>query len=233
MKRSIDATRDALSRLFMQRCFYLFVFLLALIATTPFADSSPRGILLRNGVNIFIIVSAVAAVGRSTGSFVIIVLLAAPSLLLRWLSFTTDDSNYFDMALRMNAAMYAAAIAFLIKYVFDRSVIDSDRLWGAASCFLLLGVFWSFLYAIIDRAVPDAYMIRGSTAALDFTDLIYFSFSTMTTTGFGDVVPLARVSKIASVLQAVIGQLFTAILIAKLVDVYPARRATRDGGNPA
>lgn len=233
MKRSIDATRDALSRLFMQRCFYLFVFLLALIATTPFADSSPRGILLRNAVNIFIIVSAVAAVGRSTGSFVIIVLLAAPSLLLRWLSFTTDDSNYFDMALRMNAAMYAAAIAFLIKYVFDRSVIDSDRLWGAASCFLLLGVFWSFLYAIIDRAVPDAYMIRGSTAALDFTDLIYFSFSTMTTTGFGDVVPLARVSKIASVLQAVIGQLFTAILIAKLVDVYPARRATRDGGNPA
>jgi hypothetical protein len=233
VKRSIDATRDALSRLFMQRCFYLFVFLLALIATAPFADSSPRGILLRNGANIFIIVSAVAAVGRSTGSFIIIVLLAAPSILLRWLSFTTDDSSYFDVALRMNAAMYAAAIAFLMRYAFDRSVIDSDRLWGAASCFLLLGVFWSFLYAIIDRAMPDAYMIRGTVSSLDFTDLIYFSFSTMTTTGFGDVVPLARIAKIASVLQAVIGQLFTAILIAKLIDVYPARRGAPHNENPA
>lgn len=230
MKRSIDATRDAFSRLFLQRCFYLFVFLLALIVTAPFADDSPRGILLRNGANIFIIVSAVAAVGRTSGSFIIIVLLAAPSILLRWLSFTTDDSSYFDVALRMNAAMYAAALTFLMRYVFDRSVLDTDRLWGAASCFLLLGVFWSFLYAIIDRAVPDAYVIRGSIAHLDFTDLIYFSFSTMTTTGFGDIVPLARMAKIAAVVQAVIGQLFIAILIAKLVGVYPGMGANQQSG---
>lgn len=230
MKQSIDFTRHALSRLFRQRCFYLFVFLLALIVTAPFAESSPRGVLLRNSANIFIIVTAVAAVGRSTGSFIIIVLLAAPTILFRWLSFTTDESSYLDVALRMNAAMYAAAIAFLMRYVFDRSVIDTDRLWGAASCFLLLGVMWSFLYAIIDRAVPDAYVIRGSIAPLDFTDLIYFSFSTMTTTGFGDIAPLARMAKIASVVQAVIGQLFIAILIAKLVGVYPAGRGNQQNG---
>ncbi|MBB6095157.1 hypothetical protein HNQ60_004047 [Povalibacter uvarum] len=230
MKLSIDLTRNTLGRLFLQRCFYLFISLLAFIAAAPFIDDSPHGVLVRNAINIFIIVSAVAAVGRSTGSFIIIVLLAAPAMLLRWLSFTTDDSNYFDVALRMNAAMYAAAIAFLMRYVFDREVMDSDRLWGAAACFLLLGVLWCFLYAIVDRMVPDAYLIRGSAGALDLTDLVYFSFSTLTTTGFGDIVPIARIAKVASVLEAVIGQLFLAILIARLVGVYPVGRGNHQNG---
>lgn len=227
MRRQIDVTRDAMSRLFLARCFYLFIMLLGLIAAAPYIDSSPHGILVRNLINVFIIVSTVAAVGRTTLSFVLVVLLAVPAIVFRWFSLTTDESAYFDLALRFNVALYAAAIAFLVRYVFDRTVMDSDRLWGAAACFLLLSVFWSFLYAIIDREVPGAFMVRGSPSSLDFTDTLYFSLSTVTTTGFGDIAPLARSAKIASGLEAAIGQMFIAILIARLVGVYPSQHRTQ------
>ena len=58
------------------------------------------------------------------------------------------------------------------------------RLWGAASAYLMIGVLWSFLYAIVDRASPQSFAVRGSIAPLQLIDLLYFSFSTLTTTGY-------------------------------------------------
>jgi hypothetical protein len=108
-----------------------------------------------------------------------------------------------------------------MRYVFDREVLTSDRLWGAAATYLMIGVLWSFLYAIVDRAGAASFSIRGSPASMDLTDLLYFSFSTLTTTGFGDIVPVTRLARSAAVVESIIGQLFLAILIARLVGVYP------------
>jgi voltage-gated potassium channel Kch len=63
--------------------------------------------------------------------------------------------------------------------------------------------------------------MRGASASLALSELLYFSFSTLTTIGFGDIVPVTRLGQVAAVLEGIIGQLFLAILIAKLVGVYP------------
>jgi hypothetical protein len=221
MRQPISATREALRPLFFQRCFYLFVTLLALIALAPFIEAERSGIILRNLINAFVILSAVAAVGRSLSSFLVVLALAGPALVLRWLSLEPSDSALFDLALRFDAAVYAATIALLLRYVFDRAVLTADRLWGAAAAYLMIGVLWSFFYAIVDRASPESFAIRGSAAPLQLMDLLYFSFSTLTTTGFGDIVPLTRLARSATIVESIIGQLFLAILIARLVGVYP------------
>ncbi|RPH47379.1 MAG: voltage-gated potassium channel, partial [Lysobacterales bacterium] len=163
MRQSISVTREALRRLFFQRCFYLFITLLALVAIAPFIDPSPRGgVLLRSLINAFVILAAVAAVGRSILSFMTVLFLAAPALVFRWLSIKTERPLYLDLSLRLDVAVYATAIAFLLRYVFAREVMTGDRLWGAASAYLMIGVLWSFLYAIVDRASPDSFAVRGS-----------------------------------------------------------------------
>ena len=226
MRQPINATREALRPLFFQRCFYLFVTLLALIALAPFIEPERGGILARNVINTFIVLSAVAAVGRSLLSFLIVLLLAAPALALRWLWLESGSEELFGMALWFDAAVYATTIALLIRYVFDREVLTSDRLWGAAATYLMLGVLWSFVYAIVDRTGTASFSIRGSPASMDLTDLLYFSFSTLTTTGFGDIVPLTRIARSAAIVESIIGQLFLAILIARLVGVYPRPERT-------
>jgi hypothetical protein len=231
MRQSISDARTALSRLFFQRCFYLFVTLLALIALAPFLQ--PEGGLLRNLLNAFVMLAAVAAVGRSMLSFLVVFGLAAPALVLRWLSIETNDAAFFDLSLRFDATVYATTIALLMRYVFDREVLTTDRLWGAAAAYLMIGVLWGFLYTIVDRASPESFSIRGSVASLQLMDLLYFSFSTLTTTGFGDIVPLTRPARTAAMLESIIGQLFLAILIARLVGVYPAPRPALAGAERA
>ena len=222
MRQPISATRQALRRFFFQRCLYLFFTLLALIALAPFIEAERGGGLLRNFVNALVMLSAVAAVGRSMLSFVVVLALAAPALAFRWLALDSGDGAFVDLALRFDAAVYATTIALLLRYVFDREVLTTDRLWGAAAAYLMIGILWGFLYAIIDRAVPASFSVRGDAAPMQLIDLLYFSFSTLTSTGFGDIAPLADLAKTASVVEVIIGQLFIAILIARLVGVYPA-----------
>jgi hypothetical protein len=80
----------------------------------------------------------------------------------------------------------------------------------------------------VDRSGSASFSIRGAPASMDLTDLLYYSFSTLTTTGFGDIVPLTRVARSAAIVESIIGQLFLAILIARLVGVYPRPERTAD-----
>jgi len=226
MRQPISATREALRRLFFQRCFYLFITLLAFIALAPFVEVGSRGIVIRNLTNTFVILCAVAAVGRSLLSFLLVVALALPTLVLRWLSLESGSSALFGVSLWFDAAVYLVTISLLLRYVFDREVLTADRLWGAAATYLMIGVLWSFLYAIVDRTSAASFSIRGSTQSLQLEDLIYFSFSTLTTTGFGDIVAITRLARSATIIESIIGQLFLAILIARLVGVYPQQRHT-------
>src|SRR4051794_36032289 len=75
---AITITRDALSRIFYQRCFWLFAVLIALIGAVSFVPSTDQGRLVLNAVNMFLLIATVAAVGRTTLSFMIALLLAIP-----------------------------------------------------------------------------------------------------------------------------------------------------------
>ncbi|HEY4370113.1 MAG TPA: potassium channel family protein [Steroidobacteraceae bacterium] len=221
MRQPITATRAVLRRVFFGRCFYLFVTLLALITITPFVEAEHEGILVRYMISSLVMLAAVAAVGRSILSFVVVLTLAAPALALRWLARDLSSPALFDLALRFDAAVYVATIVLLLRYVFIREVLTSDRLWGAAAVYLMIGILWSFLYSIIDRATPQSFAIRTSTDPMQLLDLLYFSFGTLTTSGFGDIVPLTQVARTATMVEGITGQLFIAILIARLVGVYP------------
>jgi hypothetical protein len=220
----ISATREALGRLFLGRCFYLFVTLLGLVALAPFVESQYGGLMIRYMANSLVMLAAVAAVGRSIVSFIVVLALAAPALALRWLALRSGDASYVDLGLRLDAGVYLVTIFLLLRYVFHRDVLTSDRLWGAAAAYLMIGVLWSVLYTIVDRFGEPAFAIRGASQIMGLNDLLYFSFGTLTTSGFGDIVPVSRAARAAAMVEGIVGQLFMAILIARLVGVYPQSR---------
>ena len=158
-RRAIADTREVLRRIFFQRCFYFFVLLLALISIGPFLEPLSHGGFFLSAINSFLIVSAVAAVGRSVVSFVIATLLAVPALYFHWLVAETGDLTYQGLGFRCDLALYGVTIFFLMRYVFDRGVMTSDRLSGAASAFLLIGVMWTFIFVIIMRGDPSAFAV--------------------------------------------------------------------------
>lgn len=228
VRKSIEIPRAALRRVFFQRCFYLCVVLLALMGVSPFMEGT-RGNYLLAGFNAFVVLAAAAALGRTALSFLLVLLLIGSAVGLRFASLEQGHGALFNWALLLHALVYVSVLFLLLRYVFGPEVMDGDRLWGAASAYLMIGILWCFVYALVELEQHQTFLVRGERGNLQLAELLYFSFSTLTTIGFGDIVPASRGAQMAAMYEGIVGTLFLAILIAKLVGVYPPHVTAHPG----
>src|SRR3954453_23672367 len=126
------------------------------------------------------------------------------------------------------AALYFITTADLLRYVFQPRVMTQDKLFGAAAAYLLIGVLWAYLYAIVGFFYPQSYLIVGQPGRLVYADALYLSITVLTSTGFCDVTPLTRQARGVCMIEQITGALFVAILIARLAGVYPPRASYTD-----
>ncbi len=101
--------------------------------------------------------------------------------------------------------------------------MTADKIFAAICVYLLVGYGWAFIYALIDDLQPGAFP-NLSVQAKDFSgrvmQLRYFSFMTLTTVGYGDVVPLSPIARTMAALEAIMGQVYLTILVARLVGLH-------------
>ena len=225
---AIGTTRDALSRIFYQRCFWLFAALVGVIAAVSFVPASDQGRLVVSVVNMFLLIATVAAVGRTTLSFVIALLLAIPAVWFQYLGLWQDDDTALAESWVFSATLYFITTAYLLRYVFQPMIMTPDKLFGAAAAYLMIGVLWAYIYAMVGFFYPQSYMIVGQPGRLVYADALYFSMTVLTSTGFGDVTPLTRQARGVCMIEQITGALFVAILIARLAGVYPPRESYID-----
>ena len=190
--RMAVAARDTLVVTMRQRCFWLFAVLLLLITAVSFVPATDGGRLVLNVVNVFVLIATVAAVGRTTLSFVAAALLAVPSVWFQYLGLSHDDDGSLAWSWVFSAALYAIGTGYLLRYVFQPRIMTEDKLFGAASAYLLLAVLWAYIYAIIGFFYPGSFLVTGEARPLVYADALYLSMTVLTSTGFGDVVPLSR-----------------------------------------
>lgn len=229
---AIRTTREALSRIFYQRCFWLFVVLLTLIGAVSFVPASDSGRLVLNVINMFLVIATVAAVGRTTLPFLITLLLAIPAMWFQYLGLWRDDDNSLAVSWMFSAVLYSLTVGYLLRYVFQPKIMTPDKLFGAASAYLLIGDLWAYIYASIGYFYPQSYMIVGQPGRLVYADALYFSLTVLTSTGFGDITPLTRPARGMCMVEQITGSLFVAILIARLAGVYPPRDSYTDDTSP-
>ena len=225
---AIGATREAMSRIFYQRCFWLFNVLVILIGAVSFVPATDHGRLVLNAVNMFLLIATVAAVGRTKLSFVIALLLSVPAVFFQYLGLWDDNQDYLANSWMFSGALYFITTAYLLRYVFQPKVMTQDKLFGAAAAYLMLGVLWAYLYAIIGYFYPQSYMVLGQPGRLVYADALYLSVTVLTSTGFGDITPITRAARGLCMIEQITGGLFVAILIARLSGVYPPKETYTD-----
>lgn len=122
-------------------------------------------------------------------------------------------------------ALMALAGAIL-RQTFAAGPITVRRIEGAIAAYLLLGLIFASSYDLLHSLVPGAFLHHGILLAdLPSTgSYIFFSFVTLTTTGYGDIVPMHPVARSLAVLEAITGQLYLAVLLARLVSLQVAHR---------
>ena len=156
------------------------------------------------------------------------------------LEFTADLIVEFDPSfghLGWDTALKIAGLAILVvvtlKQTFRAGPISVHRVMGGVAAYLLIGVTWAFGYKLLMELRPDAIHFQtfvGGIPTAEPSLLMYFSFSTLTSVGYGDAYPVHRVARSLATAEALIGQLYPAILIATLVGLSLQARGNAGAG---
>jgi Ion channel len=118
------------------------------------------------------------------------------------------------------AAFFALTVLGLFAYLTKARKITNSHLYTAVSIYLLLGFLWFGIYSAIDNLYPGSIQHNDSTFTDRSSELLYFSLVTLSTIGYGDVVPASGEVRMLAALEGMTGVLYVAITVAILVSSY-------------
>jgi hypothetical protein len=173
------------------------------------------------------LLSGVVAVSANAVSKGVAVFCVAANFLLRWVADAQQSINLSLTSAFLSLLFVGILAATVVTQVFREGRITAHRICGAVVVYLLLGLMWSFAYHLIVLQFPGAFSfaaaLEPSAGSLQ-AKLTYFSFVTLTTVGYGDITAVHPVARPLVIVEALVGQLFPAILIAKLVSLEIAHQ---------
>lgn len=124
------------------------------------------------------------------------------------------------------AAFFGVTVVGLFSYLRNADSITSSHLYTAVSIYLLLGLLWFALYSAVACLSPGAILSSQNALVDSQSGLLYFSLVTLTTLGYGDIIPTHGEVRMLAALEAVTGVLYVAITVAILVSSYRRQRST-------
>jgi hypothetical protein len=215
-------------------------FLIALViffVTAPFVEDLPRGNFIDGSLLTVVLVSGMMAVGRSRRLLIFAAILAVPAVCARWTHLLRPDlpqQIYLIPAL----VFIVFLIANLLHFILRARYVNAEILCAGISVYLLLGTAWMIAYLLVSDFSPGAFAFTAgpdSGHVVSGFNAYYFSFITLTTVGFGDIVPVSHVARMLAAAEATTGTLFMAVLIARLVALYSSRppKPESDDSGPA
>ena len=131
-------------------------------------------------------------------------------------------AHYVNLIVGLSFYLFTTVIAF--KALLTGNRIDLNMLMGSICVYILVGISWSIFYYFESVIHPGAFngIIAGGSKQ-QFTELLYYSYVTLSTLGYGDVTPVTPIARTLAFLEALFGQFYIAILVASFVGMHIAR----------
>jgi len=163
-----------------------------------------------------LLVCGVAIAWRRRAVFILASGLAVVTLVARWSEFLFPNTPLGIWPHLLTIAAILMLLYILLSQVFAPGPVTAMRIRGAIAAYLLFGIAWAHAYAIVGATIPGSFTIPERELRLP-SEWFYYSFVTLTTVGFGDIVAVHRVARALTVGEVLTGQLYLAILIGRLV----------------
>jgi hypothetical protein len=201
----------------------LLVTLILFFAIAPFVDEMRGGDLIATGLLIAVMVAAVCAVRRERWAIITAVVLLVLGGTAKALSDFFPGTVPLPVALAFGLMLIGFVFANLLGFILRAARVNAEVLCAGISAYLMLGLFWMLAYMMTSRLSPRAFAFStgpSTDSSLSGFDACYFSFITLCTVGYGDIVPVSRLARTLAMLESVVGTLFITVLIARLVAMY-------------
>ena len=205
----------------------LLVLLVGNIFIVPLARFATWGRFAGRGILLLIIISGILATVSDLRVIFIALAFSLISLLLGWEDIARPNL-YLHLVNDFWALLFLGLLIVLIlRQVFRSGPITVRRIQGSVAVYLLLGLIWAIAYEIVEIMQPGSFA-ANTRHEVALPELGYFSFTTITTLGLGDILPSSPLARALTVLEALIGQLFPVVLIARLVAMEIEYQRTRE-----
>ncbi|WP_120799638.1 potassium channel family protein [Thiocapsa rosea] len=195
----------------------LYILVVTPMYGTPLADGGLISITFS-----LILLTGVFATAQYHATRFGIVIIALMAFASHWVHFVVGGTIIHLVDTAGAILFFMTQAYFTVQRVFREGPINSYRILGAIAGYLIIGMIFANIYLAIALVSPDAFRFAPGVQINEppLPELVYFSFVTLTTVGFGDITPLHPMARSVVATEALIGQLYPAILIARLVTLY-------------
>jgi hypothetical protein len=214
---------------------YLLICILIMLLVYPFFVGRELSGKLYAFLLTLVLVSGVYAVSdNSKIKRILAIILGVPAVVFLWIE-QFSQSAIMDLLALVPMTLFCFFVLYcILDYIMSSKTVTKSILAGAASAYLLLGISWGMLFMLVEFLMPGSFLIPNILQK----DIIglwpiynYFSFTTLTTLGYGDITPATIHSQSLAVMEAVTGVLFVALLVSRLVGMYLYQIRKEEGNN--
>lgn len=193
---------------------------------SPFLVDRPIGDLIVFFVFSISLVIVIYQIERGKQALKVYIGLVLFALLLRGISEFSPISSRFNRWFELYSTLIFLAFITLSVYSILRELmsakqVTSDIIKGGICIYFLLGFFWAAMYGIVD--IFDANSFNPTYTTITRADLVHFSFTTLTTVGYGDITPVSKIARVLANLEGIVGVMYPAVFIARLVGLRGGR----------
>ncbi|HJP37757.1 MAG: ion channel [Gammaproteobacteria bacterium] len=205
----------------------LLIFLIAGPVFNEFTDQSIT-IITRTGFSVTLIIG-IWSLTDSRKWFLIGMALVTVEIASTVANLLRPSQMAETLSLLMALCFCMLSLAIALRHVLFDQRMDLNRLIGGICAYLLLGVIVSILNMFIYRYIPHSFSgLPDTINPANNMDLLYYSFVTLTTLGYGDITPEGSIARVIAYLAAIVGQFYIAILVGTLVGMYLSQRKHED-----
>jgi hypothetical protein len=239
-------TNEKSRRNLLSRCIHwkparfiqLFVFIILVIVLSPVLNKSPLLMALLAAFFLNVLIVSLSSAGFSPWGRRLLVALWLFGTLIDLGALLTGNpsvAQIFDIVSDLlRGLLTVICVVFILRYVLKSREVTVDTIFGAFVAYFLIAFAFSSLYHAVAIIEPASFSMsvgaKNGDSVSSGMPLSYFSFVTIATLGYGDIVPSLPVTQMLAILEAVIGQFYMAVVVAWLVSVLAVRRLGSDGG---
>src|SRR3954466_884234 len=197
---------------------------LAGVRWSPFMEDTRPGRALFSVLGIVVLGLVVLATRRTPSFTWVSILIALPALAMLVAQIFSSASWLTPWSAAFEAALYFYAATGLIRYMFADHVVTTDELFAVGATFTLVAWAFAYVYVVIQAVTPGSF-----TAAVDpegtrtWVELLFLSFTTLSSTGLSDVIPITAFARSVFMLEQLAGVLYVAMVVARMVGLTFAR----------
>ena len=202
------------------RSIELLASLLLLMGVAPFVEIHTTYGVIVPILTLAVLLAAVRVVTAENRYRIIAYVLASLYGIISLIRAATQQEIWQILAAPLFIAFSFFCVSVILRRIVTAREVDSEMIFASVSAYLLIAITWAVSYNLIYMLSPGSFSAADGSAELSINHFIYFSLTTITTLGYGDITPVSVPVGIWSTLEAATGVFYMAILVARLVSVY-------------